>query len=105
MPIGSESYCIRHSEVEAVGRCRQCGVPFCAECRVAVPEGDYCGMECRAKHKHFVYRSEHLNRGQRGGVLRKALMLALLAAGVAAAAHFLGVNVPVVSDLIRGAQR
>ena len=104
MPIGSESYCLRHSEVEAVGRCRQCGVPFCASCRVEAAEGNYCSMECRAKHKHFVNRSQELNRGKRGGILRKALLLVLCAAGIAAALHFLGVNVPVISDLIRGAQ-
>jgi hypothetical protein len=102
MPIGDESYCLRHSEVEAVGRCRQCGVPFCAKCRVEVPEGTYCSMECRAKHMHFVNRSEELNRGKRGGILQKSLMVLLFAAGLAAVLHFLGIDVPVVSDLIGG---
>ncbi len=104
MPIGSESYCIRHSEVEAVGRCRQCGVPFCGQCRVDVAEGIYCSMECRAKHKSFINRSEELHRGRRSGVLQKAIILVLLAAGIAAALHFFGFNVPIVSDLIRGAE-
>ena len=102
MPIGSESYCLRHPEVEAVGRCRQCGVPFCAECRVDVDEGLYCGMECRAKHKQFINRSEGVDRARRGGILQKAIMLAVIAAAISAALHFAGVDVPVVSDLIRG---
>jgi len=102
MFLESESYCIRHSEVAAVGRCRQCGVPYCSECKVQTSQGNYCSMECRAKHKRFANRSEELNRGKRGGIPQKAIFLVLVAVGLVVVLHFFDVNVPILSDLIRG---
>lgn len=101
MALEGDSYCRRHPDVEAVGRCRQCGVPFCADCKVAAQEGEYCSMECRAQHKRFINRSDEIGNPRQGGLIKKFVTLLLIATGVGAAAHFLGLEVPVVSDLIR----
>lgn len=103
MSLDGESFCLRHPDVEAVGHCRQCGVPFCGQCRVVADEGTYCSMECRAKHKRFINRSDEIGNPRQSGLLKKVIVLAIIAAGVAAGLHFLGVNVPIVSNLIRGA--
>lgn len=42
------SQCINHAEAEAVGYCRQCGKPLCAECRKDVRGVIYC-EDCLAK--------------------------------------------------------
>lgn len=102
MAIGGESYCVRHNSVMAVGRCRQCGVPFCGECHVDASEGDYCSIECRAKHKRFSNRAEELAWKRPSRLVQRAFSFVVLVVVIAVALHFLGVNVPVVSDLLRG---
>ncbi|MFQ5733767.1 MAG: hypothetical protein ACE5KM_17655 [Planctomycetaceae bacterium] len=106
MGLGGESHCINHSDAPAVDRCRQCGVPYCAACRVVGPRGGYCSVACRAKHEKYAHQAEELDRriarGRMGG-FAKLLVLITLIAGAAAALHFAGVTVPVLSDLIRRA--
>ena len=104
MTLGAESHCVKHREVKAVGRCRQCGSPFCGECRVDADRQSYCSMECRANHKRYAHRAEELDNRIRGaGLLRLAktlLFVAVVAAALAVGLHFFGIEVPVVSSML-----
>jgi hypothetical protein len=101
MALGTESYCVHHKTVTAVGRCRQCSAPFCNECHVDVAEGDFCSIECRAKSKRFANNSEGRPR-RSNRALQQAISLIIGIGIVAVALHFLGVNVPILTDLING---
>lgn len=57
---GLTSACLNHPGIEAVGRCKQCGKPFCAACKVAGPTGQFCSNECKQKHEAFVQRAQQL---------------------------------------------
>ena len=45
------SFCIYHSEREAVGRCSFCFEPFCAEDFIYIDEDPNSCRKCRAKHR------------------------------------------------------
>ena len=105
-----ESSCINHPAVEAVGRCKQCGRPFCSTCRVQGPTGNFCSEACRFKHEEFTKRAQKLDTMSRGGgfvvkiywFLKKLAVFALAALLIAVVVHYLGVDVPIVSPFIRG---
>jgi hypothetical protein len=101
MAIGSESHCVHHKTVIAVGRCQQCSAPFCSDCHVDVAEGDFCSVECRAKSKRFANNSERQPK-RPNRILQQAISLIVGLGIIAVVLHFLGVNVPVLSDLIKG---
>jgi hypothetical protein len=109
MAIGTESGCINHPAIEAVGRCKQCGKPFCGTCRVQGPTGNFCSEDCKSKHEVFTQRAQQLDTMSRsGGFLnklwflgKKIIVFALFFLAVAVALHFIGLNVPVVSPVIR----
>lgn len=110
MALGASSSCLNHLAVEAVGRCKQCGKPFCSACRVTGPTGNFCGAECKQKHEVFVQRAQQLERGSaRSGylvklrrLLVKAVIWIVVILAVAIIITYYGVyDIPVLSGLIR----
>lgn len=109
MVSGAKSGCINHPAVEAVDRCKQCGKPFCDACRVKGPTGNFCSEACQGGHEQFTQRAQQLDNMGRGGgftvkiywLLKKLLIFAIVAALVGVGAHFMGMNVPIISDLLR----
>lgn len=110
MALGAPSSCINHPGVEASGRCKQCGKPFCNACAVAGPTGRFCSDTCKEKHQAFIQRAQQLDRQSvvSGGFLlklrRMAIKLVIWAAVILVAVYFLtkyDIEVPILSDLIR----
>lgn len=104
----ADSSCINHVTIEAVGRCKQCGKPFCGTCEVVGPTGRFCGEACKTAHETFVERAKQLDDMRGGaGVFGKllvrlkqlAILLVVLLLGAVAATYF-GINVPVIGDSI-----
>ena len=108
MSSGTLSGCINHPSIEAVGRCKQCGKPFCRTCEILGPTGKFCAEECKQRHEIFVKRASKLDdmRSDSGILgklkyrLKKFSVFAAAALIIAVVLHFLGVNVPIVSDVI-----
>ena len=67
MALGTPSSCINHPGIEAAGRCKQCGKPFCSACAVSGPTGKFCGDICKQKHEAFIQRAQQLDRASPGG--------------------------------------
>ena len=109
MAIGVGAACINHPSIEAVGRCKQCGKPFCGTCRVTGPTGNFCAEECKTKHETFTQRAQQLDKMSRSGGFmtklwflgKKIVIFVLFFLAIAVALHFFGVNVPVVSPIVR----
>ena len=109
MSSGTLSGCINHPSIEAVGRCKQCGKPFCSTCEILGPTGKFCSDACMQRHEVFVKRASKLDDMRRtsgvfGKLMDRLKKLAIFAAAiliVAVVIHFLGVDVPIVSDIIR----
>lgn len=64
---GSTSGCINHPGIEAVARCKQCGMPVCGACVVKAHNGNFCSDACQQKHAAFVQRAEAMDRSHRRG--------------------------------------
>ena len=109
MSSGLLSGCINHPSIESVGRCKQCGKPFCGTCEILGPTGKFCSDPCKQRHEVFVKRASKLDDMRRtsgvfGKLMDRLKKLAVFAAAiliVAVVVHFFGVEVPVLSDLIR----
>ncbi|MDZ4857395.1 MAG: hypothetical protein SGI88_00310 [Candidatus Hydrogenedentes bacterium] len=103
---GTGSVCVNHPGVESVGRCKQCGKPFCNACKVQGPTGYFCSAECKQKHETFVKRAQELDVKKRGiGVGYFLGRIMGLAVALLVIAIILGVvgtifQVPVLSDLV-----
>lgn len=99
--------CIKHPGVEAVGRCKQCGKPFCNACKEQGPTGYFCSAECKQKHETFVQRAQQLEQRRGGtGFGYRIRRFFGFAAAVLVIAIVLGVvgtlfEVPVLSNLVR----
>ncbi|MCC6489019.1 MAG: hypothetical protein IT364_16085 [Candidatus Hydrogenedentes bacterium] len=103
---GIGSTCINHRSIESVGRCKQCGKPFCGACKVTGPTGLFCSEECKVKHENFIDRAQKLDakRGPLGlkAKLRKlvstiiSLVVLALVVGVIASLF----EIPVLSDWV-----
>ena len=108
MPQAIGSGCINHPSVEAAGRCKQCGKPFCSACEVQGATGRFCSDPCKDRHEVFVKRAAKLDDMRRtSGVFGKLVdrfkkvavfAVALLIIGVVL--HFLNFNVPILSGII-----
>jgi hypothetical protein len=103
---GLTSTCIGHPGVEAVGRCKQCGKPFCNTCKIIGPTGLFCCEECKQKHETFVERAQKLE-SRKGSISIMAKVRKLLGSLVAIVilAIILGVlgtisDIPVLSELV-----
>ena len=109
MPSSISSTCTTHPGFQAVGRCKQCGKPFCSQCQVKGPTGLFCCPECKKSHEAFTERAQQLDSMRKDSTtfekikitVRKFLMAALFIVIVAVIFHFIGVEIPVVSDMIR----
>ncbi|MBI5092743.1 MAG: hypothetical protein HZB26_09920 [Candidatus Hydrogenedentes bacterium] len=110
MALGAPSSCLNHPGVEATGRCKQCGKPFCNACAVSGPTGRFCSDTCKEKHQVFIQRAQQLDRQVvSGGFLRKlrsmAIKLVIWAVAILAVAFILTkyaqIEVPILSDLLR----
>lgn len=108
MALGIASGCINHPGVEAVGRCKRCGKPFCGTCRITGPTGNFCSEDCKVTHEQFTERAQKLDNMSRKSGLgrrlwylgRKVLVFAVVILVLTVVLSFLGIRVPVVSDLI-----
>ncbi|GMV99877.1 MAG: hypothetical protein AMXMBFR84_10160 [Candidatus Hydrogenedentota bacterium] len=104
MALKIGSVCINHTGVEAVGRCKQCGKPFCNACKVMGPTGLFCSDDCKVKHENFVKKAAEYDH-KKGGIglghtigklIKYAVVLAILVAVATAAGTVF--KVPVLSD-------
>ncbi len=61
--------CINHPNLEAIGRCKQCGKPVCSNCGIRTMAGFYCSDICREQHERFMQRAKDmdLDRATRRG--------------------------------------
>lgn len=109
MPTGLSSKCTVHSGFEAVARCKQCGKPFCSQCQVKGPTGLFCCSDCKDSHEAFTARAQQLDTMRKDSTLfekikimiRQGIFLTLAVLIIAAVLHFLNVEIPIVSDVIR----
>lgn len=100
------SGCINHPGVEAIGRCKQCGTPFCGACEVKSPNGRFCSAVCSDKYHQFAARARQLDKHPPRGLLRRLRRFAIkLAVGIVAiGAVLFGLayfEVPVAGDAAR----
>ncbi|MBX7258757.1 MAG: hypothetical protein K1Y02_20515 [Candidatus Hydrogenedentes bacterium] len=101
------SVCLNHPGVEAEGRCKQCGKPFCNACKVQGPTGQFCSQECKQKHETFTQRAGALDAQQKKSAgfvatLRKVFNLALALAVIAVVLGIVGsvFEIPVLSNIV-----
>ena len=109
MSSGVGATCLNHPGFEAVGRCKQCGIPFCSKCRVQGATGNFCSDSCKEKHGKFTERAERMGDGtpKGPGIIRRVkgmvarlVIIALVCLLIAVALAFFGMEIPVVSDLV-----
>lgn len=109
MSSGLLSSCLNHPSIESVGRCKQCGKPFCGTCEILGPTGKFCSDACKQRHEVFVKRASKLDDMRSTSSVFAKLMtrvkkFAIFAAAIiiiAVVVHFFDVEVPIVSDIIR----
>ena len=109
MSSGTLSSCLNHPSIEAVGRCKQCGRPFCGTCEILGPTGKFCYDACKQRHEVFVKRASKLDDMRRtSGIfakllarLKKLLVFSAAILIIAVVVHFFGVHVPILSDILR----
>ena len=108
MPQAIGSGCINHPSVEATGRCKQCGKPFCSTCHVPGPTGNFCSETCKASHENFTQRAQQLDSMHKSAVGtkvwfigKKILFLAVILAILLFAADYFGFDIPVLSNMFR----
>ena len=103
------SSCINHPSIEAVGRCKQCGKPYCSTCQTTGPTGHFCSGECKQGHESYVDRARKLDVAQRGGgffakfgrLIKKVLVFGVVILIICVVLIlFFGVNIPFLSDWI-----
>lgn len=104
--MSSLSTCTAHPSTEAIGRCKQCGKPFCGQCRVQGPTGNFCSDACRSAHEAFVQRAKQLDDMKAGGrvgrLIRNAVMIVVIVLIVSAIAVYYGYEVPVIGGFLEG---
>jgi hypothetical protein len=109
MASGLSSTCTVHSGFEAVARCKQCGKPFCSKCQIKGPTGLFCCVGCKESHEAFTARAQQLDTMRKDStffqkikiMLRQSFFLALAVLIIATLLHFLNIEIPVVSNIIR----
>lgn len=53
------------SELDVIGRCKQCHTPVTSSSRVTGPTGLFCSAECKEKHEAFLRRAHELESHKR----------------------------------------
>jgi len=102
------STCTAHPGFEAIGRCKQCGKPFCSQCQTKGPTGIFCCGECKELHEEFTARAQQLDSMKRESTFfekikiyaKKLIVFAILGLLVAGGLHFAGIEIPVLSEFI-----
>ena len=95
------------SELEVIGRCKQCSRPLTMANRVTGPTGHFCGAECKEKHEAFTRRAHALDMQDRAkggsGLVRSArrligklIVLAVILAVLGAVGMYF--KIPVLND-------
>jgi hypothetical protein len=111
MAGGLKSSCINHPTIEAIGRCKQCGKPYCSTCEVVGATGRFCSEECQKSHEVFVQRAAKLDNMRAGSgffgklivVAKRVLAFAIGLVIILVVLAFLGVDIPVVSPMLNDA--
>ena len=76
-------FCTTHPETPAAGRCIQCHRPYCDACETLTEFGSFCSEDCAETRARYRDRESAMGPGpgpRRGGLLGKAVLLAILAA-------------------------
>jgi len=108
MAKGLASGCINHPGIEAIGRCKQCGKPYCGTCQIVGPTGKFCSEQCKTNHEVFTQRAQQLDTMKKSSTVgaklfilaKKLIVFAIAALIIAVVLAFLGVQVPVISDML-----
>ena len=109
MPKHISSTCIQHPGFQAIGRCKQCGKPFCSQCEIKGPTGVFCCAKCKVDHETFTQRAAQLDTMTKKssivskliGGLKTLIGLAILAGLIGLILHYaLQIEVPIISDLL-----
>jgi len=97
------------SDLDTIGRCKQCGGPVTQFDKVIGPTGMFCSEECKQRHEHFVKRAAAADESRRPAkfgfkalivsLIKKMVVLGIVV--VMAAGLILYFNVPVASDIVR----
>lgn len=102
--MSDESRCINHPFKEAAGRCKQCNIPICNDCKIFAPEGVFCSEKCLTKMRVFMKRAEELNkavvRPRSRFPVRTVLIFLIIVAAVIALLRF-RFGVQNISDFVR----
>ena len=96
------------SELEVIGRCKQCGKPLTVVNEVTGPTGHFCGGECKERHEAFTKKAHALDmqpRSRGAGLvrsLRKLVSRLIVLAVILAVLGFAGTywEIPVLSKLV-----
>ena len=108
MALGTASGCTNHPGIESVGRCKQCGKPFCSACQVSGPTGKFCSDTCKATNETFIERAQQLDQMSKSGgwlnrfwrIGSKILFFTVVLLVLAVAATYFGVYVPIIGPFI-----
>ncbi len=97
------------SDLDTIGRCKQCGAPVTEFNKVMGPTGMFCSDECKQRHEHFVKRAAATDESRSSAkfgvkalivsLIKKVVVLGIVV--VILAGLILYLNVPVVSDIVR----
>jgi len=95
------------SELDVIGRCKQCGKGVTDQNKVTGPTGMFCSAECKEKHEAFITRLEEMESRRRpprlslGFRIRKLLSLLIAVAffAVVAGAVSIYFDIPVLAPL------
>ena len=107
---GYSSTCTQHPGFDAIGRCKQCGKPFCSQCQVKGPTGLFCCENCKKMHEAFTQKAMQLDSMTKTssmltkltGFVKQLIAWIILALFIAAIAHYVfNVEVPVISEWLR----
>ena len=97
------------SELDVIGRCKQCGKPITLLNKVTGPTGHFCSAGCKEKHEEFTRRAHALDMQDRGRgrglgrslrrLLGKLIVLAVVLAALGAAAVYF--EIPILNDAVQ----
>lgn len=96
------------SDVDVVGRCKQCGQPVTQFNKVKGPTGMFCSESCRERHESFVKKAASSESKQGGGfgikyklkrLISWIVTIVVLAAVIGGFALFF--EIPVLTPLVR----
>ncbi|MFP6581208.1 MAG: hypothetical protein VCD00_01490 [Candidatus Hydrogenedentota bacterium] len=109
MASGLASTCTTHPGFEAIGRCKQCGKPYCSGCQVKGPTGMFCCDACKQSHEAFTQRAQQLDGMSKSStkwasikiILRKLIIALIVLALAAGGLTYMGIDVPVVGPFFQ----